>query len=47
MVCQIHEMPELAYDHFDGDIRQEILDIYEDIKDLDRMQVKLPGRRSA
>ena len=47
IVCQIHEMPELAYDHFDGDIRQEILDIYEDIKDLDRMQVKLPGRRSA
>lgn len=47
MVCQIHEIPELAHDYSDGDIRQEILDIYEDIKDLYRMQVSLDRRITA
>lgn len=44
MVCDIGDMPELA-GYFRPDIRQEILDIYDDIKDLNRMQVRLPERR--
>lgn len=43
VVCDIEDMPELA-DYFIGGIRQEILDIYEDIRDLDRMQVNLDRR---
>lgn len=46
IVCDIEDMPELA-DYFVDDIRQEILDIYEDIKDLYRMQVSLPDRRAS
>ena len=46
IVCDIKDIPELA-DYFIGEIRQEILDIYDDIKDLERMHVHLPGRRTA
>lgn len=46
IVCDIEDISELA-DYFVDDIRQEILDIYEDIKDLYRMQVSLPDRRAS
>ena len=43
MVCNIDEMPILA-EKFIGPIKREILDLYEDIKDLNRMQLTFAVR---
>ena len=43
LICTTQEMPELAEYVLDKSMKQEVLDLYEDLKDLLRMDIRLTG----
>lgn len=43
LICTTQEMPELAEYVLNKSMKQEVLDLYEDLKDLLRMDIRLTG----